>query len=271
MKKVFLGGTCNKSTWRDELIPLLKLDYFNPVVANWTPKDREEELGQRQVCDFCLYVLTPKMTGVYSIAEVVDDSHKRPEKTIFCFIDSDDGERFTSGQRNSLEVVGKMVRENGATVFHHLTEVADYLNASVAPKLEGKVLKHHFLNSENTYQRLLKEYKQYGSIVVAVDFDNTLYDYHKTGLDCSELIELAQNLKKICCSIVLWTASEDIDFIQNYCSERAIPFDLINENPSFFTSNSRKIYYNELLDDRAGLTESYQRLCRLYDEVKMAV
>ena len=31
-RKVFLGGTCNESTWRDELIKKLKIDYFNPVV-----------------------------------------------------------------------------------------------------------------------------------------------------------------------------------------------------------------------------------------------
>lgn len=30
--KVFLGGTCNNSTWREELKPLLKIDYFDPVV-----------------------------------------------------------------------------------------------------------------------------------------------------------------------------------------------------------------------------------------------
>ena len=34
--KVFLGGTCNNSTWREELIPQLKIDYYNPVVKDWT-------------------------------------------------------------------------------------------------------------------------------------------------------------------------------------------------------------------------------------------
>jgi len=33
--RVFLGGTCNKSTWRQRLIKLLKIDYFNPVVDDW--------------------------------------------------------------------------------------------------------------------------------------------------------------------------------------------------------------------------------------------
>ena len=38
MKKVFLGGTCNGSTWREELIPILEINYFNPVVSDWTPE-----------------------------------------------------------------------------------------------------------------------------------------------------------------------------------------------------------------------------------------
>ena len=84
--KVFLGGTCNESTWRNDLIKLLKIDYFNPVVDDWNEEAYQEELRQREICDFCLYVITPKMTGVYSIAEVVDDSNKRPEKTIFCYL-----------------------------------------------------------------------------------------------------------------------------------------------------------------------------------------
>ena len=75
-KKVFLGGTCNDSRWREELIEKLKIDYFNPVVENWDRRAQAIELHERNICDFCLYVITPKMTGVYSIAELIDDSNK---------------------------------------------------------------------------------------------------------------------------------------------------------------------------------------------------
>lgn len=125
MKKVFLGGTCAESTWRDELIPQLAIDYFNPVVPDWTPECMEEEIRQRKTCDFCLYVITKEMQGVYSIAEVVDDSNKRPEKTVFAFIE--DG--FSKGQIKSLTQVGKMVKENGGQFFTSLKDVVDYLNS----------------------------------------------------------------------------------------------------------------------------------------------
>ena len=128
MKKVFLGGTCNGSAWRDELIKNLKIDYYQPQTENWTPEMMEEEIRQREECDFCLYVITPKMTGIYSVAEVVDDSNKRPGKTIFAFLPDDEGKSFSEHQLKSLEQTGKMVKENGAQYLQSMEEVADYLN-----------------------------------------------------------------------------------------------------------------------------------------------
>ena len=126
--KVFLGGTCNNSTWIDKLIPLLKIDYFNPVVDDWTPECQDEEIRQRESCDYCLYTITPKMTGVYSIAEVVDDSNKRPEKTILCVLDEDDENSFSETQIKSLKQVKEMVKNNGSNVFDSLEDIASFLN-----------------------------------------------------------------------------------------------------------------------------------------------
>ena len=143
-KRVFLGGTCNESTWRGELTSMLEIDYFDPVVDDWTPECMEEEVRQRKQCDFVLYVITPLMKGVYSIAEVVDDSNKRPDKTVFCVLEKDVREfkimkstgihstseeiSFSKGQLKSLGQVKNMVKENGATVCESLNDVAEYLN-----------------------------------------------------------------------------------------------------------------------------------------------
>ena len=50
-------GTCNESTWREDLIKKLEIDYFNPVVNDWTLECMVEERKQRENCDFCLYVI----------------------------------------------------------------------------------------------------------------------------------------------------------------------------------------------------------------------
>jgi len=127
--KVFLGGTCNGSKWRDELIKMLEIDYFYPVVENWTKNNKPKEIQQRRDCDYCLYVITPKMTGVYSIAEVVDDSNKRPEKTMFCYLNDDENKSFDEHQKKSLHSVSEMVSDNGAKVFDGLDNIAAFLNS----------------------------------------------------------------------------------------------------------------------------------------------
>jgi hypothetical protein len=125
MKRVFLGGTCNNSLWREFLIPLLNINYFNPVVEDWTLECQERELLEREICDYCLYVITSDMTGVYSIAEAVDDSNKRPLKTIFCYIDD---QHFTTHQIKSLIQTSRLIESNGGKCFTNLIDVAEYLN-----------------------------------------------------------------------------------------------------------------------------------------------
>ena len=129
MTKVFLGGTCNGSQWREKLIPELRIDHFNPVVADWTPEAQQEEIRQLEACDFCLYVLTPKLLGFYAVAEIVDDSNKRPGKTLFTFLEEDEGATFEAHQAKSLRAVGELVARNGGHTFQSLDEARDWLNA----------------------------------------------------------------------------------------------------------------------------------------------
>ena len=130
--KVFLGGTCNESMWREILKPQLNIDYFDPIVDDWTPECQEEEIRQRQLCDFLLYVITPKMKGVYSIAEAVDDANKFPEKTIFCYMPEDDGVQFSDSQKKSLAAVAKLVQANGGCMLDGLNSIAKFLNNQIS-------------------------------------------------------------------------------------------------------------------------------------------
>lgn len=127
--KVFLGGTCGKSEWRDRLIRMLFIDYFNPVVDDWTPELQAEEIRQRsEECDFCLYTITPHMESVYSIAEAVDDSNKRPGRTIFCLLAKEDDRWFGPDRWESLKAVARMIKANGGHVFYNLEDCACFLN-----------------------------------------------------------------------------------------------------------------------------------------------
>ena len=114
MNKVFLGGTCNESTWRTDLMPLLQLEYFNPVVEDWTPECQENETNEKEnKCNVHLYVITVLMTGVFSIAEVVDSVHNKNVRTILQVIPFG----FTKGQVRSLQAVVDLVNRRGGIAY----------------------------------------------------------------------------------------------------------------------------------------------------------
>lgn len=130
--KVFLGGTCAGWKWRDKLQPLLKCKYYNPIVKNWSEKDRLREVHERETSDYVLYGITNGIKGVYSIAEVVDDSNKRPEKTLFLNLYNNDKEfphlSEYKQMAHSLKAVENLLKSNGVKVFNSIEDVAEFLN-----------------------------------------------------------------------------------------------------------------------------------------------
>lgn len=134
--EVFLGGTVNNSSWRDELIPKLEVDFFNPVVKEWNEEARLLEIKKREDCDYNLYVITPLLMGYYSLAEVVDDSYKKPGHTIYCFLTQDEKASpegpekldFNANQIRSLRNIGRIVDDNGGIWCKTIEEVITFLN-----------------------------------------------------------------------------------------------------------------------------------------------
>lgn len=125
--KVFLGGTCNNSTWRDELIPKLKVDYFNPVVEDWTKECQENERIEKDyICNVHLYVITKEMKGVFSIAEVIDSAYNKDVITIFYIIP--DG--FDKAELKSLIATRWLAQSRGAitNISSDINDLADILN-----------------------------------------------------------------------------------------------------------------------------------------------
>lgn len=125
--KVFLGGTCAETTWRDELIQSLQIEYFNPVVEDWTPECiAQEEYEKARCCNVHLYVITSDMIGVYSIAEVIQSSLTKGKSTVLHVIP--DG--FSRAQLKSLDAVCQLVRLNGAIAYidNELARTARVIN-----------------------------------------------------------------------------------------------------------------------------------------------
>ncbi len=126
-----------------------------------------------------------------------------------------------------------------------------------------------YFNAKNSTIRLLNDYYKYGDLIVAFDFDNTIFNYNgaadRTFFDVTHLL---QECSALGFTMVLFTANEDEDklnFCRTYCRSNEIRIDYINESP---VMNTRKPYYNILLDDRAGLEEAYGILKFVVEMIK---
>lgn len=126
-----------------------------------------------------------------------------------------------------------------------------------------------YFNAKNSTIRLLNDYYKYGDLIVAFDFDNTIFNYNgaadRTFFDVTHLL---QECSALGFTMVLFTANEDEDKLnicRTYCRSNEIRIDYINESP---VMNTRKPYYNILLDDRAGLEEAYGILKFVVEMIK---
>jgi hypothetical protein len=112
--KIFYGGTWAGSTWRDELIPLVQVDYFDPIVKDWTLECQAEEKNQKEhLCNVHFYLISKEMQGVFSIAEVIDSAHTKGKVTILHVVP--DG--FENNQLKSLRAVVDMVMSLGGIAY----------------------------------------------------------------------------------------------------------------------------------------------------------
>jgi hypothetical protein len=120
-----------------------------------------------------------------------------------------------------------------------------------------------YMNGRVCVDRLMDEYHAHKKLIIAVDFDDTVYDIHSKGFQFPEIWDLLKECKSKGFYIVVFTASapERYEFITQHFKDNGIVIDSINKNPIELTyGNHGKIYYNILLDDRAGLGQAFSIL-----------
>lgn len=125
-----------------------------------------------------------------------------------------------------------------------------------------EVISDPFMDDRTCIDRLLEEYKKYGSLILAYDFDNTVFDYYKKGYKFHKVINLIRMCKELGFHIVVFTSCNDdrMPEIRKYLNDNDIPFHSINETPEYIPFQGRKIYFSILLDDRSGLNSAYNIL-----------
>lgn len=125
--------------------------------------------------------------------------------------------------------------------------------------------------TEFCVERLYKEYLTHKKLIVALDFDDTIFDFHNRGHSYAQVIDLILECQKLDFYIVIFTGTEPEKWpnIYNYCEKIGIKIASINKNPIPLPfGNDGKIYYNILLDDRAGIAQAYDILRKTICKIK---
>lgn len=119
-----------------------------------------------------------------------------------------------------------------------------------------------YLIQDNVVARLVREWRRYGRILIAYDFDDTVFDCHGVGSTHEKVINLLKTCKDIGALFIVNTCrgEEDYEFVKKYLDEKGLPYDKINENFDFAGVTGTKVYANIVLDDKAGLPSAYEAL-----------
>jgi hydroxymethylpyrimidine pyrophosphatase-like HAD family hydrolase len=125
-----------------------------------------------------------------------------------------------------------------------------------------------YLDEEKSYERLKEEFLLHGKLIIAYDLDSTVYDYHHKNVSYEMVKDLIRKYRNFAYFIVFTSSEPDrYEEIKQILNKENLPYDSINEDAPFIPFKGRKVYYNILLDDRAGLKQTYKELLRLYNEV----
>jgi len=127
---------------------------------------------------------------------------------------------------------------------------------------------------------LLRRWQKYAGDrkpIVAIDVDGTLcetmepFDNTKIGPVKPQMVILVNALKKLGCTICIWTVRSDRLLLTSHLKAAGVEFDYINDSPFQPEGGSNKIYADVYLDDRAVRAEGpvAKQLQRILDILRI--
>lgn len=119
-------------------------------------------------------------------------------------------------------------------------------------------------------ERLWSEYVKHGRLIVALDVDGTVFDFHNQQATYPRVIQLMRECEALGFYIMVFTArgSDTLPHAIEHVRSLGLTVASVNANPFPLPyGNNGKPYYNVLLDDRAGLASAYATLRAVVDRI----
>ena len=140
--KVFLGGSCNPTTWRQDIaIPALEaagITYYNPQVEDWTPELVEVEACAKRDATMLLFVIDAKTRAVASMNEVVEEICRGREVALVVQ-EMEEGNELAEGSPNLLKDLNRgrvylrdIAKRYGVMCFKSIEHAVQYVVQRIA-------------------------------------------------------------------------------------------------------------------------------------------
>jgi len=134
-------------------------------------------------------------------------------------------------------------------------------------------MSNRYTNTASCVDKLYREYLKHPKLIVAVDFDSTVYDYEQTGDTYEDTWAVLKRCQDLGFYLVCYTCSapERYGFIYDYFYTHGITIHGINCNvlpPPANWGPDAKIYYNIFLEDKSGLGQTLEILETLLTKIE---
>lgn len=133
--------------------------------------------------------------------------------------------------------------------------------------VEEKYIKFNpFLDPNIRFEKMIQNYKKFGSLVIGVDFDFTVC-CPITGKVYSDIIKLLQRMQSSEINFIfcIWTANENPKHVKQIWEDNFLEYQHYNCSP--INPGCIKPHFNILLDDSAGLFEAVTLVERIIEEL----
>lgn len=145
--EVFLGGSCNPTTWRSDIaIPTLQnlgITYYNPQVSQWGPELIAQEYEAKQTARVLLFVIDNQTRNSAGIIEAAQLAATRSESLVLVIYPYRQGQTILGETVSTQEYYDLM---NGLLVLQYLMErqrIPIFESVSVALHCTSKMLREN--------------------------------------------------------------------------------------------------------------------------------
>jgi len=102
--------------------------------------------------------------------------------------------------------------------------------------------------------------KSHGKLIIAFDFDDTVYPLSGDDTVCLEVRETLKEAQEQGHTLICYTCRSEQEEVFQFCQGEGIYYERFNENHLQLDGQHGKVFYNIFLDDKCGLVQALTTL-----------